>query len=116
MKFDDMDARMRIFETAHDYCGLPGIFMVARLNGRSFTRLIREIYKFKAPYDEVFRDLMRDTAEHLMIEFNAIYGYTQSDEISLLFPLKCDLFNRKLRKLNSALKYHHRRGCTGSYS
>ncbi len=77
--------------------------MVARLDGRSFTRLTREIHTFKAPFDEVFRDHMLDTAEHLMIEFNAIYGYTQSDEISLLFPLKCDLFHRKLRKLNSVL-------------
>ncbi len=103
MKFDDLDAKMRIFETAHDFCVLPGIHMVARLDGRSFTRLTKEVHQFEAPYDERFRDLMLDTLEHLMTEFNAAYGYTQSDEMSLLFPLNCDLFSRKLRKLNSVL-------------
>jgi tRNA(His) guanylyltransferase len=103
MKFDELDARMRVFETAHDYCVLPGIYIVARLDGRSFTRLTKDVHQFEAPYDQRFRDLMLDTAEGLITEFNAIYGYTQSDEISLLFPLSCDLFNRKLRKLNSVL-------------
>lgn len=103
MKCDDLDARMRIFETAHDYCVLPDIHMVARLDGRSFTRLTKEVHTFEAPYDERFRDLMLDTLEHLMTEFNGVYGYTQSDEMSLLFPLNCDLFNRKMRKLNSVL-------------
>src|SRR3954453_20754489 len=103
MKFDDLDDRMRVFETAHDLCVLPGMYMVARLDGRSFTRLTKDVHQFEAPFDPRFRDLMLDTAEALMTEFNAIFGYTQSDEISLLFPLGCDLFNRKLRKLNSVL-------------
>src|SRR2546423_5187502 len=103
MKFDELDALMRVYETAHDLCVLPGIYIVARLDGRSFTRLTKDVHQFQAPFDPKFRDLMLDTAEHLMTEFNAVYGYTQSDEISLLFPLACDLFNRKLRKLNSVL-------------
>jgi tRNA(His) guanylyltransferase len=28
MKFDELDARMRVFETSHDLCVLPGITMV----------------------------------------------------------------------------------------
>ena len=36
MKFDDLDDRMRVFETAHDLCVLPGLYMVARLDGRGF--------------------------------------------------------------------------------
>ena len=39
MKFDDLDQTMRVYETAADYCVLPGMFMVARLDGRSFTTL-----------------------------------------------------------------------------
>jgi tRNA(His) 5'-end guanylyltransferase len=35
--------------------------------------------------------------------FKVIYGYTQSDEISLLLDLNENTFNRKLRKLNSVL-------------
>jgi len=103
MKFDELDSRMRVFETAHDHCVLPGIHMVARIDGRGFTRLTKEVHEFEAPFDLRFRDLMLDTAESLVTEFNAVYAYTQSDEISLLFPLTCDLFGRKLRKLNSVL-------------
>ncbi|MGL5807176.1 MAG: tRNA(His) guanylyltransferase Thg1 family protein, partial [Xenococcaceae cyanobacterium] len=29
MKFDDLDTKMRVYETAHDYCVLPGLYMVA---------------------------------------------------------------------------------------
>ena len=105
MKFDDLDARMRVYETAHDHCVLPGLHMVARLDGRSFTRLTKEVHKFEAPFDERFRDLMLDTTEHLMgaCGFNVVYGYTESDEISLLFDLNEVGFQRKLRKLNSVL-------------
>jgi tRNA(His) 5'-end guanylyltransferase len=104
MKFDELDARMRIYETTHDLCVLPGIYMVARLDGRNFTRLTKEVHQFDAPFDVRFRDMMLDTVEHLMTcGFNVIYGYTESDEISLLFSHDEGGFNRKLRKLNSVL-------------
>jgi tRNA(His) guanylyltransferase len=104
MKFDELDRKMRVFETAHDYCVLPGIYMVARLDGRNFTRLTKEVHQFNAPFDDRFRDYMLATVEHLMnCGLKVIYGYTQSDEISLLFNLEADTFNRKLRKLNSVL-------------
>lgn len=104
MKFDDLDQKMRVFETAADYCVLPDMFMVARLDGRSFTRLTKEVCQFEAPFDERFRDLMVETAESLMTcGFRVIYGYTESDEISLLFDRNEQLFGRKLRKYNSTL-------------
>ncbi|HEY1377443.1 MAG TPA: tRNA(His) guanylyltransferase Thg1 family protein [Gemmataceae bacterium] len=105
MKFDELDDRMRVFETAHDLCVLPGLYMVARLDGRGFTRLTKDVHPFEAPFDARFRDLMLATAEHLMAGcgFNVAYGYTQSDEISLLFALEENGFGRKLRKLISVL-------------
>ncbi|MEH2070752.1 MAG: tRNA(His) guanylyltransferase Thg1 family protein [Nostoc sp.] len=104
MKFDELDSKMRVYETAHDYCVLPGLYIVARLDGRSFTRLTKEVHQFEAPYDIRFRDLMLETVEHLMnCGIDIIYGYTQSDEISLLFAQQENTFNRKLRKLNSVL-------------
>ena len=105
MKFDELDEWMRVFETAHDLCVLPGLYMVARLDGRSFTRPTKEVHLFEAPFDARFRDLMLTTAEHLMSDcgFNIVYGYTQSDEISLLFALAENGFGRKLRKLISVL-------------
>lgn len=104
MKFDDLDQKMRVFETAADMCVLPEVFMVARLDGRSFTRLTKEVCQFEAPFDERFRDLMTATAESLMTcGFQVIYGYTESDEISLLFAREENTFGRKLRKYNSTL-------------
>jgi tRNA(His) 5'-end guanylyltransferase len=105
MRFDDLDQKMRVFETAHDLCVLPGLYMVARLDGRGFTRLTKEVHQFEAPFDPRFRDLMVETADHLMsgCGFNVVYGYTESDEISLLFGQGENSFGRKLRKLISIL-------------
>jgi len=81
--FDELDKRLRVFETANDHCVLPGIYMVARIDGRNFTRLTKETHNFEAPYDARFRDLMVDTTKHLTsCGFRVVYGYTQSDEIS----------------------------------
>jgi tRNA(His) 5'-end guanylyltransferase len=104
MQFEALDRTMRVYETAHDHRVLPGLWMVARLDGRSFTRLVREIRPFEAPFDPRFRDLMVTTARHLMdCGFNVIYANTHSDEISLLFHPGEDSFGRKLRKLLSIL-------------
>lgn len=104
MKFDELNTKMRIFETSHDMCVLPNIYMVARIDGRCFTRLTKEVHKFKAPYDPVFRDYMIETVKHLMsCGFRTVYGYTQSDEISLLFHRNENTFERKLRKYDSIL-------------
>jgi tRNA(His) guanylyltransferase len=77
MEFDDLDAQMRIFETLNDQYVLPGIFMVARVDGRSFTHLTKEVHKFKTPFDEQMRDYMVGTADHLMqCGFRILYAYT----------------------------------------
>ncbi len=105
MKFEELEARLRIFETTHDQCVLPGINIVARLDGRGFTHLTRDVHHFKTPYDLHFRDMMVATMKYLVAEsgFQIIYGYTQSDEISLLLHPAETLFGRKLRKYNSIL-------------
>jgi tRNA(His) guanylyltransferase len=104
MKFDELDLKMRVFETAHDYCYLPQQYLVARIDGRSFTKLTKELYKFEAPFDERFRDYMVETAKHLMnCGFKVTYGFTESDEISLLFKFNEDTFTRKNRKFLSIL-------------
>ncbi len=105
MRIDDLDDRMRGFEQALDPCVLPGVYMVARLDGRNFTRLTKEIHPFEIPFDLRFHELMLQTVEHLMGGggFDLIYAYTQSDEISLLFARDENSFGRKLRKLCSVL-------------
>ena len=104
LKFTDLDKKMRVYETAHDHCVLPGIFMVARIDGRCFSTLTKETYDFKAPYDERFRDYMVSTIHHLMnCGFRVLLAYSQSDEINLLFHPEEKSFSRKLRKWNSVL-------------
>jgi tRNA(His) 5'-end guanylyltransferase len=105
MKFEALDRRMRVYETAHDHCVLPGLHMVARIDGRSFSQLTRVTESFEAPYDTRFRDCMVATLEHLVTScgFSVLFGYTQSDEISLLFRKDESLFGRKLRKFLSVL-------------
>lgn len=104
MKFDELDAKMRAFETARDPAAIPGTFLVARIDGRSFTRLTKEIMAFDRPFDVRFRDHMVGTVEHLMqCGFEPVYGYTESDEISLLFPRSANAFGRNIRKWTSIL-------------
>jgi len=120
MNFDDLNEQMRVYETAHDHCVLPGMFMVARLDGRGFTRLTKgprrrystltgepldEPHRFDAPFDPRFCELMVHTTRHLMERtgFTFTYGHTHSDEISLLFPLGDASFGRRVRKLVTVL-------------
>ena len=51
MEFDDFDKRMRVYEQSIDQYIVPGMYIVARLDGRSFTKLTREICKFEVPFD-----------------------------------------------------------------
>lgn len=104
MNFNDLDNKMRIYETTNDRSVLPNIYIVARIDGRGFTKLTKESVDFDVPFDVRFRDYMIETVRHLMdCGFKIIYGYTQSDEISLLFDLNDNAFSRKVRKLVSVL-------------
>lgn len=104
MKFDDLDKKMRVYETNNDIKTLPGIYMVARLDGRGFTRLTKELHDFEKPFDVRFKTYMVTTVTHLMqCGFNIVYGYTESDEISLLFHLGENAHGRKHRKYMSLL-------------
>lgn len=104
MRSDDLETRMRRFETALDAPIPPGFQIVARLDGRSFTRLTHAVCDFEAPFDRGFHDLMAATSRHLMeCGFNILLAYSESDEISLLFHPEEGSFGRKPRKLISVL-------------
>lgn len=104
MNFDTLDKQMRTFEKSLDRTMLEKIYIVARLDGHGFTRLTKKDWNLEKPFDIRFHDAMIITLKHLMdCGFRMIYGYTQSDEISLLFHLKDNTFSRKERKLISIL-------------
>ncbi len=81
MRTDELEGRIRAFEAAMDPCVLPGVWMVARLDGRNFTRLTKEVHPFEAPFDRRFHEYMVQTAEGLMdgCGLKAAYAFTQSD-------------------------------------
>ena len=105
MKFDDLDKKMRAFERAMDQTVPRENFLVARLDGRGFTKLTKETCPdLDRPFDRRFNDAMVSTVEHLFRSgFEVVYGYTESDEISLLFSYGASAFERKVRKYNSIL-------------
>ena len=104
MDFDTLDKQMRRFEQSLDRTMLEGIYVVARLDGHGFTRLTKKEWNLEKPFDMRFHQAMVDTLAHLMdCGFRIIYGYTQSDEISILSHKEDNTFGRKERKLLSIL-------------
>ena len=105
MRFDDFDRQMRAYEESLDQYISPEVFIASRLDGRSFTRLTKELCSFEVPFDVRFRDMMIETVKGLMTGsgFRLLYGYNESDEISLLFHPADNTFGRKVRKLNTTL-------------
>lgn len=80
------------FETLGDWCkhleknfsleqGIPTLPTIIRLDGNNFHNYAKGLDK---PFDVGLTDLMVATTKHLVKETNAIIGYTQSDEITLV--------------------------------
>ena len=79
--------------------------MVARLDGRAFHTFTRGLDR---PFDERLTQLMRETTQFLVKETDALVGYCQSDEITLVWYLPNDtesqyLFGGRIQKLTSIL-------------
>lgn len=58
-----------------------GAIVLARIDGRSFSQWTRDLPR---PYDPRLTALMTDTTRALVHETGARFGYTQSDEITLV--------------------------------
>ncbi len=91
--------RMRELEYFHNLRLLWETWVIVRVDGRSFSGFTES--RFEKPFDLKFHQLMVQTAQSLLEEMHGIYAYTESDEISVLFPLDWDLFNRSLEKIVS---------------
>lgn len=83
---------------------LPLLPVCARLDGKGFHRLTKGLER---PYDRRFVELMRRTTAYLVQETHACIGYTQSDEISLVWysgEYKSQIFfDRRIQKMVSVL-------------
>jgi tRNA(His) guanylyltransferase len=96
--------RMKFYESRFADVVMPMIPVMARLDGRSFSKFTTGLER---PFDRRLSQLMRDTTRHLMEETMALAGYTQSDEITLVWlqarPDSEILFSGKLHKMVSIL-------------
>ena len=83
---------------------MPGLPICARIDGKRFSRWTAGLER---PYDVRLSELMVETTRELVRETQALLGYTQSDEISLVFHAdgpKHQLFlDGRIQKLASVL-------------
>ena len=102
---DDLGDRMKEYERAEAGRRLMArLPILARIDGKRFSKFTQGL---RRPYDERLSRLMVATAQHLVEQSAALVGYTQSDEINLLFyedDLKSQVFlDRRIQKLTSIL-------------
>ncbi len=95
----DFEKRMRAGECFHNLRLLNSAWVVLRLDGHRFTHFTST--RFTKPFDETFHGYMIQATRLLLEQFQGLYGYTQSDEISMLLPRDWSLFDRELEKTSS---------------
>ena len=82
----------------------PTLPLIARLDGRGFSKFTRG---FEKPFDASLTDAMDATTMALVEETKASIGYTQSDEITLIWDAVEEnsqrFFNDRVQKLCSVL-------------
>ena len=97
MKLGD---RMKMYEAQESGRRfMPGLPVYARIDGRTFSKFTRGMGR---PYDERMQDAMIWTTTRLVEETNAVIGYTQSDEISLVWYDNV-FFDGRIQKMTSQL-------------
>ena len=104
MDSKEYDKKMRAYEAGLDQTIPPELWMVVRLDGINFTRNVERANLIK-PFDRLFGALMSDATVELFrgAGFQVVYGYTMSDEISLLIHPMDDTYGRKVRKILSCV-------------
>ena len=78
----DLSVRMKAYEQAGNSPLLQTLPVLCRIDGKCFHSWTRGL---QGPYDGRLSDLMACTTRFLVLETGARVGYTQSDEISLLW-------------------------------
>lgn len=102
---DDLGNRMKEYEMAEaGHRLMPRLPICARIDGKRFSRFTEGLAR---PYDVRLSRLMVETTRHLVEETVALVGYTQSDEISLVWhdaePGAQSFLDRRVQKLTSIL-------------
>lgn len=103
---DALGDRMKAYENAYTNTkALKGIPLLARLDGRAFHTFTKGLNR---PYDPRMSKCMIETTKFLVEETNALVGFVQSDEISLVWFVPPDsvsdyIFGGRIQKITSVL-------------
>lgn len=102
---DALGHRMKEYEAGHDTRLMPRLPAFARLDGRNFSAFTRYAAK---PFSVPFRAHMIDLTAWLVTETCAQVGYTQSDEITLMWyapegSSATTFFDGRVQKMTSGL-------------
>ena len=99
---EPLDERMKKYEDIEaQRILIPKLPICIRIDGRGFSKYTKGMTH---PFDKNFTDSMIETTKFLIEETDAIIGYTQSDEISLILSdIKEPLFKGRVSKLNSVI-------------
>lgn len=100
MAHSEYDKEMKALELFSQLRVPDGAYPILRIDGRGFSGFTQRL-GLQKPYDTSFDRAMGYTTERLMENLGAIYGYHQSDEISLLLPRDTIVFDRRYEKLIS---------------
>lgn len=95
-KFGDLMKELEI----HSSLRMPeDEYYAIRIDGRGFSALTER--HFQKPADFRFLAIMDKVAREVMEDLDAVYAYTQSDEISFLIPPTSQLFGRRAEKMTT---------------
>ena len=97
-----LNERMKMYEDIESKRILiPKLPICVRVDGKGFSKFTKDMIR---PFDKNFTDSMIETMKFLIEETDAIIGYTQSDEISLILSdIKEPFFKGRISKLNSII-------------
>ena len=91
--------RMKSYEAAYEVKLPPNTPTILRLDGHTFSKFTSH---FARPFDQRIHDAMANTCSDLLSHFpSATLAYTQSDEITLVFPCGVGSFNDRVQKICS---------------
>jgi tRNA(His) guanylyltransferase len=91
--------RMKSYEAANDIRLDPGSPAILRLDGHGFSKFTAN---FARPFDERIHAAMVAVCSDLLAHFpSATLAYTQSDEITLVFPVGVAAFSERVQKIVS---------------
>ena len=83
MNFESLKEKCEYYRSLQDTKLIPGLYTLAMIDGRSFSKYIKK--KYKLPFDDKFIKFMNETAKYVCENVQGVkLAYVQSDEISFL--------------------------------